>query len=120
MPARPAPAGPQIAALRSAGSRATAETGPGTRTGVAQTRDEHPPADPTHGAAGPGNPLGRVSIEKSIPPLKTFVEDGGTVLALGSSSTIGEAMGIPVTDHLVVKDEDGKPVLGENGKVSIA
>jgi hypothetical protein len=60
--------------------------------------------------------LGRVTIEKSLPPLKTFVEDGGTVLALGSSATIGEAMGIPVTDHLVVKDAEGKPVLGEDGK----
>ena len=60
--------------------------------------------------------LGRVTIDKTLPPLKTFVEDGGTILALGSSATIGEAMGIPVTDHLVVKDSDGKPVMGKDGK----
>ena len=54
--------------------------------------------------------LGDVTNEKTVPELKTFVNDGGTVLAIGSSATIGEAMGLPVTDHLVEKDETGKTV----------
>ena len=54
--------------------------------------------------------LGKVSIDKTVPALKTFVEDGGTILALGSSATIGEAMGLPVTDHLVEKNAAGKTV----------
>jgi hypothetical protein len=52
--------------------------------------------------------LGSISNAKTIPPLKTFVEEGGTVLALGSAAVIGEAMGLPVTDHLVEKGPDGK------------
>ena len=52
--------------------------------------------------------LGRVTAAKSIPPLKTFVEAGGSIVALGSAATIGEAMGLPVKDHLVEKDKDGK------------
>jgi hypothetical protein len=52
--------------------------------------------------------LGSVTTAKSVPPLKTFVEEGGTLLALGSSATIGQAMGLPVTDHLVEKGADGK------------
>jgi hypothetical protein len=52
--------------------------------------------------------LGSISNAKTVPPLKTFVEEGGTVLALGSAAIIGEAMGLPVTDHLVEKGPDGK------------
>ncbi len=51
--------------------------------------------------------LGSVTAAKSVPPLKTFVEEGGTVLALGSSATIGQAMGLPVKDYLVEKGADG-------------
>jgi hypothetical protein len=52
--------------------------------------------------------LGTVSQDKTIPPLKTFVDDGGTLVAIGSSATIGEAMGLPVTDHLVDNTKMGK------------
>ena len=51
--------------------------------------------------------LGRVTPNKTVPPLKSFVENGGSIVALGSSSTIGEAMGLPVKDHLVEKAADG-------------
>jgi hypothetical protein len=52
--------------------------------------------------------LGAVTTAKSVPPLKTFVEEGGTVLAMGSSASIGQAMGLPLKDHLVQKGADGK------------
>jgi hypothetical protein len=52
--------------------------------------------------------LGSITNTKTIPPLKTFVEEGGTLLALGSAAVIGESMGLPVTDHLVEKGPDGK------------
>jgi hypothetical protein len=52
--------------------------------------------------------LGAITNTKTVPPLKTFVEQGGTIVALGAASTIGEAMGLPVKDHLVEKDKDGK------------
>ncbi len=54
--------------------------------------------------------LGTVTSAKSVPALKTFVEEGGTVLALGASASIGEAMGLPIKNHLVEKDADGKDV----------
>ncbi|WP_438479837.1 M14 family metallopeptidase [Oleiharenicola lentus] len=52
--------------------------------------------------------LGSTSVTKTIPPLKTFVEQGGSIVALGSSATIGEAMGLPIKDHLTETDKDGK------------
>jgi hypothetical protein len=53
--------------------------------------------------------LGSVTATKSVPPLKKFVEEGGTLLALGSSASIGEAMGLPITEHLVEPGPDGTP-----------
>lgn len=52
--------------------------------------------------------LGRVTAAKSVPPVRKFVEEGGTVVALGSAATIGEAMGLPVADFLEEKGTDGK------------
>ncbi|HEY0966762.1 MAG TPA: M14 metallopeptidase family protein [Opitutaceae bacterium] len=51
--------------------------------------------------------LGSVTNARSVPPLKKFIEDGGTLLALGASAPIGEAMGLPVRNHLVEKGPDG-------------
>ncbi len=56
--------------------------------------------------------LGSITEDKTVPPLKSFVDEGGTLVAIGSAATIGEAMGLPVTDHLV--DKSGK--LGKDGK----
>jgi hypothetical protein len=52
--------------------------------------------------------LGRVTAAKSVPPVRKFVEEGGTVIALGSSATIGEAMGLPIANKLVENDAEGK------------
>jgi len=51
--------------------------------------------------------LGSITVNKTVPPLKAFVDQGGTILALGSSATIGQAMGLPVKDHLVEKEANG-------------
>jgi len=51
--------------------------------------------------------LGNITANKTIPPLKKFIDEGGTIVAIGSSATIGQAMGLPVTDHLVGKAKDG-------------
>ncbi len=53
--------------------------------------------------------LGTVTNTKSVPPLKTFVEEGGTIIAVGSSSRIGQALGIPVKNHLM-ETVNGKEV----------
>ncbi|WP_221030933.1 M14 family metallopeptidase [Actomonas aquatica] len=54
--------------------------------------------------------LGQLTQSESIPPLKTFVAEGGTLLAIGSSSVIGRSMGLPVTDHLTEWNAQGERV----------
>ncbi len=55
--------------------------------------------------------LGTLTNRRTVPPLKSFVEEGGTIIALGSSARIGEALGLPVKNHLVeVVDGKEKPI----------
>jgi hypothetical protein len=42
-----------------------------------------------------------------LPQLKQFVEDGGTLIAVGGATSIGAALGLPVKDHLTAIDRDG-------------
>jgi hypothetical protein len=51
--------------------------------------------------------LGRVSEEKTVPQLRRFVEAGGTVLAIGSSTDLGEVLGLPLKNHLSEMAPDG-------------
>jgi hypothetical protein len=45
--------------------------------------------------------IGRVTVAKTVPQLRRFVEDGGTIIAIGSSSSIGYHLGLPISDALV-------------------
>jgi hypothetical protein len=45
--------------------------------------------------------LGRVTVAKTVPELKKFVENGGTVLTIGSSTSFGHHLGLPIRDALV-------------------
>jgi hypothetical protein len=45
--------------------------------------------------------LGRVTVAKTVPELKKFIENGGTVLTIGSSTAMGYHMGLPIKDALV-------------------
>ncbi len=47
------------------------------------------------------NRLGSITPQKTIPQLKKFVEDGGTVVAWGSSASVGQMFGLPLGNHLV-------------------
>ena len=51
--------------------------------------------------------IGRVTAEKTIPRLREFVEAGGTILALDSAAVLAYHFGLPVTDALVEKSQDG-------------
>ena len=52
--------------------------------------------------------LGRVSADRTIPELKRFVENGGTVITIGASSTnLARHFQLPIADHLV---ENGTPL----------
>jgi hypothetical protein len=46
--------------------------------------------------------LGRVTVERTVPQLRQFVEQGGTVVAIGeSAAALGTHLGLPLDDHLV-------------------
>jgi hypothetical protein len=44
--------------------------------------------------------LGRYTKEKSVPALKAFAEEGGAVLAVGSSTSLSYALDMPIADGL--------------------
>lgn len=50
--------------------------------------------------------LGRVTSEVTIPKLIEFIRNGGTIVAIGSSTAIAESAELPITDHIV--DGEGK------------
>jgi len=45
--------------------------------------------------------LGRLSVEKSIPQLKEFLENGGQILTVGSATSLANHLGLPVSNALV-------------------
>jgi hypothetical protein len=52
--------------------------------------------------------LGAYTAAQTVPHLKKFLEDGGTILAVGRSSTnLAELIGLPVDNHLVERSSDG-------------
>jgi len=52
--------------------------------------------------------LGRVTAERTLPQIRSFIENGGTVIALGSSAAnLAAYLQLPVENHLV---ENGVPL----------
>ncbi len=58
--------------------------------------------------------LGSISPQ-TLPQLRKFLEDGGTIIAVGRSSELGQALGLPIGNHLVERSPDGsvKPLARE-------
>ena len=58
---------------------------------------------------------GRITEDVTVPQIRRFVEAGGSLVAIGSSSTIGSLLGVPMKDHLVEVQRDGSehPLPGE-------
>ena len=52
--------------------------------------------------------MGRITDEKTMPQLKKFVESGGSVVTVGSSTSVADVFGIPVKNYLVEKGPDGR------------
>ncbi len=52
--------------------------------------------------------LGRITDEKTMPQLKKFVESGGTIVSIGSSTSAAGALGVPVRNYLTEIGADGK------------
>lgn len=51
---------------------------------------------------------GSITTTRTIPQLRTFLESGGTILTIGSSTSLGSRLGLPLKTHLVTADKDGK------------
>lgn len=53
--------------------------------------------------------LGGVTVARTVPQLRDFLNAGGTVLTIGSSTILAHHLGLPVADALV-SDSGGKPL----------
>jgi hypothetical protein len=51
--------------------------------------------------------VGNITAARTEPQLRRFVEDGGTVLAIGSSTAFGYYLGLPITNALTEVAPDG-------------
>ena len=63
--------------------------------------------------------IGRVTAEKTIPQLRAFLEAGGTILAIGSSTGLAGHLELPVANHLVEKTADGRESPSPLGRSSM-
>ncbi|MDB4906499.1 MAG: peptidase carboxypeptidase [Gemmatimonadetes bacterium] len=54
---------------------------------------------------------GRVTVAKTVPQLRKFLEAGGTVLTIGSSTNLAYDLGVPITSALV--DDAGKALVAD-------
>ncbi|HMC11992.1 MAG TPA: hypothetical protein VKH44_11905, partial [Pirellulaceae bacterium] len=51
---------------------------------------------------------GNVTAAKTVPALREFLEKGGTILTIGSSTSLGQHLDLPLSNHLVTTNKDGK------------
>ena len=51
--------------------------------------------------------LGRISADKSIPQIAKFLNNGGNVVAIGSSTNLAYHLGLPVRNHLLELGANG-------------
>ncbi|MDQ3997133.1 MAG: peptidase, partial [Gemmatimonadota bacterium] len=51
--------------------------------------------------------LGRLTTERSVPQLRRFLEAGGTVITVGSSTALAQHLGLPVANALVERTPSG-------------
>src|SRR3546814_14770564 len=52
--------------------------------------------------------LGRITADQSIPQLRKFVEAGGTLFTVGSSTALAYHLGLPIKNALVTTDSSGR------------
>jgi hypothetical protein len=51
--------------------------------------------------------IGSVSAAQTIPQIKRFMEEGGTVITIGSSTNLAGHLGLPVADYMVERMPNG-------------
>lgn len=52
--------------------------------------------------------LGTITADKTIPQIKQFVEAGGSVVTIGSSTSMAQMLGVPVSSYLTAVGKDEK------------
>jgi hypothetical protein len=55
------------------------------------------------------NRLGSVTVEKTVPQLKRFLEQGGTVITIGGSTALAYHLGLPIENQLAEHTANGEP-----------
>ncbi|HVH13870.1 MAG TPA: M14 metallopeptidase family protein [Longimicrobium sp.] len=53
--------------------------------------------------------LGAITVAQTVPQLRAFLENGGTILTIGGSTSLARHLGLPIEDHLVEAGADGQP-----------
>ncbi len=52
--------------------------------------------------------VGRITDDKTVPQLQKLVQSGGSIVTIGSSTSVAEVFGIPVKNYLTEKGPDGR------------
>jgi hypothetical protein len=58
---------------------------------------------------------GQMTPETTLPALKQFLNDGGVIVAVGTATSLGFALNLPIENHLVVRGpgQPDRPLTGE-------
>ena len=100
------------------GGGAGGRGGRGGGAGADSAADPGGPGGPGGGRGGRGMPpgpeydsmQGNITPATTIPQIKAFIEGGGRVVTIGSSTSLGRTLGLPIENHLM---ENGAS-LGQN------
>ncbi len=52
--------------------------------------------------------IGSITADRTVPQLRKFVESGGSIVTIGSSTSVAESLGLPVKSFLTEMGADGK------------
>ena len=83
---------------------------PGIADGGGRRRSRGP-IDPSSIPAEYRDRLGRVSVDTTVPRLREFLQQGGTIVTIGTSTSLGYHIGLPLSDHKV--DDSGRALSRE-------
>ena len=59
--------------------------------------------------------LGSLTTQSTLPSIKQFLNEGGTVITVGRATSLGYELGLPIENHLMVRSpgQPDRPLSGE-------